>query len=175
MNEEPNVDLTLSGALNFTYKISLHQAAQIIAFVSTGEASSDQGKKPLLILPQTGPARFNAPGSAIDAIKQSGAKTYPQKIAALGSFIINRNGTDTFDQKELSALLRRMGDTPQNFSRDLNNAELLGYVTREPNGEYFLTDKAREAIEAQFADATSIGGTSRKKRTRRKADDVAAA
>lgn len=165
---ENQVEVTLrhGDTLNFTYKTSLSKAAQIIAFLSMGDTETSSHASGLPQNAMLKPARAAAAGSAIEAIRQSGSKTYPQKIVALGRFVVQRGNQETFDSKEVLALLRRMGDLPKNFGRDLGNAELLGYITREQNGEYLITDLGNEAVDSQFADAPA--GISRKKRSSKK-------
>lgn len=174
MNEENEiVELTLKGGgLDFTCKTTLPKAAQIIGFVSTEEVISARS---ITTEPITLPAETKAGtifSSPIEAVRQSGARSYPQKIAALGYFLTKRNGTETFDQKEIMVLLRRMGDAPRNFTRDLNNAELLGYVNKETNGEYFLTEIAKEEVASQFSSAIPAVNNSKKRKPRKKTDNT---
>lgn len=162
MNEEQDsVEVILQDGktLNFKYKTSLNKAAQVIAFLTTNGslvASSSSvlsGKK-------------NSSNSPLEAVRDSGARTFPQKIAAIGHYLVRRDERETFDPNEILTLLKRMGDTPRNFSRDIKNAELLGYISREPNGEYFLTDTAVEEIESRFENAIPAE-SSKKKRARK--------
>lgn len=169
-NEEINVSLKGAG-LNFDYKTSLPKAAQVIAFLSMGEELHQE--KPSSVALPLSISSSNTPRAAVsplEAVRQSGARTYPQKIATLGLFIVRRDNRETFDPKEILTLLRRMGDMPKNYTRDLQNAELLGYVTREPNNEYLLTEHGAQSVDAQFSEASSLGSGQKKKRTKKKSD-----
>lgn len=162
--QQVEVTLKQGDILNFKYNTSLEKAAQVIAFL-TKEGALEGRVTTMPMLPQgVASSHKNAVGSPIEAMRQSGAQTYPQKIAALGQFLVSRDSRETFDVKEVLSLLRRMGDTPRNFTRDLRNAELLGYVTKEQNGEYILTDRAAEAVETQFLNAIPASSTVKRKK-----------
>lgn len=170
MDSEKTVDVSLTGAVNFTYKTTLQRAAQVIAFLSREDEEATVAPTFALTGAQAPSGSGREAGSPLEAIRQSDARTYPQKIAALGEFILRRNGGETFDGKEVLALLRRMGDLPRNYHRDVRNADLLGYISIEPNGEYFLTDLARQAIKSHFSDASSASGSPKKRRTKKKVE-----
>lgn len=168
--EEKRVEVILKddNNLNFNYKTSLQKAAQIIAFLSLDEnVTLSNSDVSLATIPASVSKANVVAGSPIEMMRESNANTYPQKIAALGYFIVERDGRETFDPKEVLTLLRRMGDMPRNFNRDLRNAELVGYISKEQNGEYFLTDSAKENVANQFNAAVPASGASRKKRAKR--------
>lgn len=171
MPEENKVMVTLKGGgLNFDYQTSLQKAAHIIAFLTSNEVTASVSTSGTAL--EIAPARGAGAVSPIESVRQSGACTYPQKIATLGHFITGRDRRDTFDPKEVNTLLRRMGDMPKNFTRDLQNAELLGYITREPNGEYLITDHGIQSVLSQFNEAVGANaGRKKKSRALKSAED----
>jgi len=133
--------------LSLTKYTTLQKAGQIISFLGYDQALQENGtvtsSNPMLLTKKIQPK---------DIIAESNAKTYPQKITAVGRYIHEQLGQKTFSLQELKLLFKKMGDEPGNFVRDLNKALELQYIicvdaTKE---EYELTDKGNEAIEKGF-------------------------
>ncbi len=173
-NDEKNVEVSLKGGgLDFSYKTSLQKAAHVIAFLSTGkEIQNNSGTVKTESVVFLGSNHQRSTGSPLDAIKQSTARTYPQKIAVLGKFLTERDNRETFDPKEILTLLRRMGDMPKNFTRDLKDAGLLGYVTEEPNNEYLLTEHGKQTVESKFQGAIAASSGVKKKSKKKVNNDI---
>jgi len=149
---EDNITVTITGeGISLTKKTNLQKAGQIISFlgveqnspVSTGYESS-------------APSRLltsNKPIQPKEIIINSGAKTYPQKIAALGVYLRDQVGQTSFSSQDIKVIFKKMGDEPRNFTRDLKSAMELQYVicTDPANEQYELTDKGAEAVAESFS------------------------
>lgn len=142
------VKITIEGeGLSLTKHTTLQKAGQIISFLGYDNALQESGTPtsthPVLLAKKIQPK---------DIIINSNAKTYPQKITAIGRYINEQLGQKTFTLQELKLMFKKMGDEPGNFVRDVNKAVELQYIicvdtTKE---EYELTDKGNEAIEKGF-------------------------
>lgn len=150
-NEGEEVTVVLSGALSLTKKISYKKAAEIALFLADENNSAPENRDQVL-LNRTDRPRVG--GSAIEVIKASNAKTFPQQIVALACYVTQRNQTEFFDPKEVQLLLRRMGNQPQNFGRDLMKAtDVFGYLLKEGPGQYIVTEKGMEMVSSGFEGA----------------------
>lgn len=142
-----------------TQKVSLKKAVEIARFL----ADEDKSIIPQPTQPPLATMMPKTAGSALDVIKNSGAKTFPQQIAALAYYVTQRNKSEHFDPKEVQILLRRMGNAPQNFGRDLVKAtDVLGYISKEGPGQYIVTDTGKESITNGFQGTSKV--KSRKRR-----------
>lgn len=153
--------LSITGKLTYSDEITVTQAAQIIAFLNSDGSSATELASSLTLGEPRGSAKKVA--SAREAIDVSGATRNPEKIVALGAYVL-QDGGDTFKADDVKAQFRRAREAaPGNFSRDLSTAIASGWVAEEVPGEYYLTSKV-EGIFAggfTFADATTGGGRSR--------------
>ncbi len=140
------VEVSLQGnGLQFSAKVSLLQATQIIGFIAKpSDVQSPSNDQPVLIshngvaIPQQAIDNvFDSPRRAIDTLK---AKTNPQKIVALALYLgaTSQNGR-LFNIQEITSLFSKAGEkTPKNSSRDFNDAVTLGYIYPEDDGTYRL-------------------------------------
>ncbi len=156
---DEQVVVTLSGAISLTKKISYKKGAEIALFLAEDEGSLPEGNN------KGSSGRSDVPkmgSSAIEVIKASNAKTFPQQIVALACYVTERNKNELFDPKEIQLLLRRMGNPPQNFGRDLMKAaDVFGYLTKEGPGQYLVTETGKEMVANKFEGASE--GASRKR------------
>ena len=164
MSDKP-ITITIKGKVGYEDEITVAQAARIIAFLNAddgdtslgpdlgaglGDASgTDSAKK-------TG----NAVGSAREALDLSGAKTNPEKIVALGQYVL-QDGGETFKVEDVKAQFRRARETaPANFSRDLAVAVKEGWIAQGDGDDYYVTNKIQDIFDGnfKFPKGTSGGG-----------------
>lgn len=148
------VIITIEGdGLSLKKQTSLQKAGHIIAFLGLGEglvpdASSDQiGHNPAsLISPQVISTR--------DLINESKAKTNAQKITVLGKYLSEKDGTGEFLIKDILYELRKMGEEPGNFTRDLKKAISLKYIYPVPSkkDKYGVSERGLSGIQNKFSD-----------------------
>ncbi|HET8574600.1 MAG TPA: hypothetical protein VFM02_00305 [Candidatus Paceibacterota bacterium] len=145
------ITITIDGdGLHLTKKTTLQKAGQIISFLGL-----DQNPK------NSSPAYELSPGliknkrlQPHEIIISSRAKTYSQKIVALALYLQDELDQENFSPEEIKALLKKMGDKPGNFTRDLKVAAGLQFVTciDKDNDQWALTTKGRNAVEEKFSD-----------------------
>lgn len=148
---EDNITVTITGeGISLTKKINLQKAGQIISFLGMEQnipasGSYDASSTPRLLA--------SKPVQPKEIIVNSGAKTYPQKIAALGVYLRDHVGQENFTPQEVKVIFKKMGDEPKNFTRDLKSATELQYVicVDPANEQYELTDKGAEAVSESFS------------------------
>lgn len=168
MSEKP-ITITITGKVRYEDEITIAQAARIITFLNTegdvatlGAAQSGaqaRGQAASATAWQSG----NAVGSAREALDLSGAKTNPEKIVALGQYVL-LDGGETFKVEDVKAQFRRARETvPANFSRDLSVAVQAGWVAQGDGDEYYITNKIQGIFDGdfKFPKVSNGGGRSR--------------
>jgi hypothetical protein len=164
MSEKP-ITITMKGKVGYEDEITVAQAAQIIAFLNADEGDASLGSDLGAGMgdgsrTDTAKKSGNAVGSAREALDLSGAKTNPEKIVALGQYVL-QDGGETFKVEDVKAQFRRARETsPGNFSRDLAVALKEGWIAEGDGGEYYITNKIQGIFDGdfKFPKATSGGG-----------------
>lgn len=168
MSEHP-ITITITGKVGYEDQITVAQAARIIAFLNAKEndASLSQdlgaalGDRPRN---DTQKKSGNAVGSAREALDLSGAKTNPEKIVALGQYVL-QDGGETFKVEDVKAQFRRARETaPANFSRDLAVAVREGWLAQGDSDEYYVTNKIQGIFDGGFKFTKSNSGGSGRSR-----------
>lgn len=158
--ESQQVDIAITGKLSYTDKITIAQAAQIIAFLnSSGVPASGPAAAPVPLGSISSPARTTA-SNPRHALDQSGAKTNPERIVAFALYAMQQSGKQTFTLEDVRPLFRLARErTPGNMSRDLDVAIRAGWATEsDTKGEFYVTDRAHGVLESGF-DALRSGKT----------------
>lgn len=149
-----SITITIDGeGLSLKKETTLQKAGQIIAFLGLEEGSlgtvpsGETSHKPASLIP-------SPIFSPIDMISEAKAKTNAQKITVLGKYLSDKDGPDGFLIKEILLQLRKIGEEPGNFTRDLKNAVSLQYiyVIDAKEGKYGISAKGATAIQNKFAD-----------------------
>lgn len=171
---DQNTTLTITGKVAYKDEITPAQAAEIIAFIEAKEDETRTLGKPHGQSRSDGKAPVKKVESARDALDVSGATTNPEKIVALGAYVL-QDGGETFKVEDVKAAFRRARETaPANFSRDLDKAIASGWIGAGDAGEYFLTAKVDAVLDGDFKfpkgnAAARSRGASRKAATTSKA------
>lgn len=163
MSEKP-ITITIKGKVGYEDEITVAQAARIIAFLNKDEDTASFGPDPGADLgdalrtdtKKTG----NAVGSAREALDLSGAKTNPEKIVALGQYVL-QDGGETFRVEDVKAQFRRARETPPaNFGRDLGVAVKEGWIAQGEGDDYYVTNKIQGIFDGgfKFPKGASAGG-----------------
>lgn len=149
-----SVTITIDGeGLSLKKETTLQKAGQIIAFLGLEEgsigavASGGTSRNSTSLIPSSS-------SSPRDMINEAKAKTNAQKITVLGKYLSDKDGPDGFLIKEILLQLRKIGEEPGNFTRDLKYAVSLQYiyVIDSKEGKYGISDKGINAIQNKFAD-----------------------
>lgn len=101
------------------------------------------------------------------------AQRNPDKITAIGQYLIEHEGAEDFTRESVKAQFRIARETaPKNFPRDFNLAAASGWIaedTKKP-GHFYVTKTGRDAIEGKFAtEIRRAGPQSSNRRKRRNA------
>jgi hypothetical protein len=163
---EKAITITIKGKVGYEDEITVAQAARIIAFLNAdeGEASigadlgADLGAN-LGDAPRDDSKKAGkAVASAREALDLSGAKTNPEKIVALGQYVL-QDGGETFKVEDVKAQFRRARETaPGNFSRDLAVAVKADWIAQGHGDEYYVTNKIKGIFDGDFKFPKSNSG-----------------
>lgn len=165
MNDEP-ITITIEGKVGYKDQITVAQAARIITFLNTEEDAVpiSVGLDAVAGVPTAGPdsrkPAGTGVGSAREALDISGARTNPEKIVALGQYVL-QDGGETFKTEDVKAQFRRAREAPPaNFSRDLSTAMKEGWIAQGEGDEYYTTHKIQGIFDGdfKFPKATTNGG-----------------
>lgn len=165
MNDEP-ITITIEGKVAYKDQVTVAQAARIITFLNAeGDAVPlGAGLDAGVGEPTGGPDALKSAGtgvgSAREALDISGAKKNPEKIVALGQYVL-QDGGETFKAEDVKAQFRRARETPPaNFSRDLSTAMKEGWIAQGEGDEYYITNKIQGIFDGdfKFPKSTSNGG-----------------
>lgn len=168
---DKTTQISITGKVSYSDEISIAQAAQIITFLNRDETEAHNGA-----LEFQPPAREQDPpasststnkiNNARDALDVSGATKNPEKIVALGAYVL-QDGGETFKIEDVKSAFRRARETqPANFTRDLNAAIASGWIfeSDEAPGEYYLNNKIDKIFDGDFVfpkGSNGVGGRSR--------------
>lgn len=160
--------LTIKGKVGYEDEISVAQAARIIAFLNDDDRDANLGADLAGDLGDRvrddANKSANKVGSAREALDLSGAKTNPEKIVALGEYVL-QDGGETFKVEDVKAQFRRARETaPGNFSRDMTTAVQAGWIAPGDGDEYYITNKIQGIFDGDFKfpkSTSNAGGRSR--------------
>jgi hypothetical protein len=189
-NEEPadgdprgeTYKLTLKGGgVTVERNVDEGTAFQILAAVMGGAAlprvSVGAGAAPLIDTPRT---TATAAGrlSLREHMDEHEPKRNPDKMLTIAAYLVDERGMVTFTPDEVKKEFRTAAEpVPANYPRDWNWAVSNGWLAKadEP-GEFYITNRGREALAQKFsADvkrATKSGGSTRRRRPKKKAEDA---
>ncbi len=164
MSDKP-ITIAIRGKVSYEDTISVAQAAQIITFLnvpeeddpvlgSVREVTRNERNTATANSRKSG----NAVGSAREALDLSGARTNPEKIVALGEYVL-QDGGETFKVEDIKTQFRRARETaPANFSRDLSTAVQAGWIAQGDGDEYYITNKIQGIFDGDFEFPTRLEG-----------------
>ena len=158
MTEKPTL-LSITGKLSYSDEITISQAARIIAFLNSDESEGNELAGSILDGgPKSKKSKQKLVENAREAIDKSGAKKNPEKIVALGAYVL-QDGGETFKAEDVKAQFRRARETaPGNFPRDLSLAISNGWIAEDAPGEFYLTNKVEGILEGGFSFSKSTSG-----------------
>jgi len=167
MTQSPT-NIKITGKVNYEDEITVGQAAKIIHYLNS-EADDDLGGSG----PDDAPPdpkekrRTKKVETPRDALDLSGASTNPEKIVALGAFVVMDSEVETFKVEDVKSQFRRARVTPPaNFARDLGVAISSGWIFEADDapGEYYLNSKIDSIFDGDFVFPKSSGGAVRRQR-----------
>ncbi|WP_029678163.1 hypothetical protein [Bifidobacterium sp. 7101] len=148
------VNLKMSGKITYDDSISVDQAANIILLLNSEENEDNAETKMPVAIDSYRTSAYKNSGrlvtSARDALNRSNAKTNPEKIVALGKYIM-QDGGNSFTAQEIKSQFHRAREiAPKNFSRDLNCAIREGWIDEATPGNYYITNKINGIFDGNF-------------------------
>ncbi len=151
--------ISITGKLTYSDEITISQAAQIITFLNSDEPQGvDLGGSLLGASSTSDKSKKKQVENAREAIEVSGAKNFPEKIVALGAYVL-QDGGETFKAEDVRAAFRRARETaPANFPRDLTVAITSGWIAEDGPGEYYLTNRVEGIFDGGFNFSKSSAG-----------------
>jgi hypothetical protein len=167
MNENPT-KIKITGKVNYEDEITVGQAAKIIHYLNS-DADDDLGGGGLDDAPPDPKkkSRTKKVETPRDALDLSGASTNPEKIVALGAFVVMDSEVETFKVEDVKSQFRRARETPPaNFGRDLGVAISSGWIFEADDapGEYYLNSKIDPIFDGDFAFPKTSGGAGSRQR-----------
>lgn len=159
-----SVTIKIEGdGLSYQGETSVAKAAQVVAFINNdaNSRSSYESPTPTAIVLETG---SRAIGSPREYLLDSQASSNPEKIVVLGKYIATRKDPQVFSIKDLQETFRLAGERmPANITRDINTAISLGLIASSGSrGEYYVTNRGEEQINAKFVGSTAVPRSSAK-------------
>ncbi|MBI2644247.1 MAG: hypothetical protein HYW95_01905 [Candidatus Wildermuthbacteria bacterium] len=163
---KPNkVKVILRGAgLQYTGEVSPETAAEVMrTCLSTeeGAVTTSVTARPINSRPQEAPAEY---------LKKFAPDRNPDKIVALGAYLKEARGQDSFTPAEIRVLLRDAGEKlPGNLTRDLKVALRNAWIASDPSqrGTFYVTNPGFKAMQEGFPKTSAPRGGKRKKNTKR--------
>jgi hypothetical protein len=151
---EDSTRISITGKLTYSDEITISQAAEIIAFLNSNEAGATDLRRDSLLDNSIKSSGKKVSSKKVDnprdAIERSGAIKNPEKIAALGAYVL-QDGGETFKTEDVKTQFRRARETPPaNFARDLSVAIASGWIVEDDPGEYYLSNKLDGILEDGF-------------------------
>jgi hypothetical protein len=102
---------------------------------------------------------------------EAGAKRNPEKIVAIGAYLMETLNQETFTRKEVKLQFKNAGEpVPGNYTRDFDWAVSNAWLAPNQGGQkdYYVTKKGREAIENKFSDEIRKGTKLKPRRGKRR-------
>jgi hypothetical protein len=123
--------------------------------VSVDQEVSEEQAKRFLVALFSGKAAEASAQLNTTYITSSNAKSGPEKITAIGSFLKKHQATATFDKPTLEQGFSDAAEAvPKNMSRDIKMAIKSGWIAVKPGspGTYYVTGGGQQAVAARFND-----------------------
>jgi hypothetical protein len=168
----PQYDFSLTGdGISITRKVSEPVARSIIALVLGGTITPARE----ISFAQPPNAGGAAPSSRQASERLSlreylddvGATRNPDKITAIGQFMLEQEARDLFTRDDVKSRFRSAGEAaPGNFPRDFSLAVRTGWISEDPKspGSFYVTKKGREALQGGFVAEVKRPGSKRRRK-----------
>jgi hypothetical protein len=171
--------LTLTGGgLSVDREVDEATAFQIVATIMGGGAlprATSGGGANVGDLPRSRPSAVGRL-SLREHMDELEPRRNPDKILAIGVYITDAVGMDTFTPEDVKKEFKNAAEpSPANWSRDWNWTLGNGWLARaDEAGEFYVTQKGREAVANKFSDEVKRGTrqSTRRRRTRKKTEDT---
>jgi len=95
----------------------------------------------------------NLPSSLREHLDESQAKTNPEKILAMASYLLDQGNSDTFGQDEIKNQFPIAQEKPPaNFGRDFRWVQSNGWISEhhQQPGRFYITKTGHRALQEKF-------------------------
>lgn len=153
---EEEYGLTLNGAgISIDQSVDKQTALAVVAAVLGGGAIpvatpaanvAGSSATPLTAAPDA------PPPSMREYLNSCNVSTYSEHFAAIGLYLREYRGQETFSRDDLKAGFRGAHEPlPKNFSRDFNNTIKAGWIYEsEDSGQFYVTNTATQLVRDGF-------------------------
>lgn len=158
--KDNNVEISLTGAITFTGKISLQKASKILSVVTMNEEA---------VYEQQNFTQSTKPRSVREYLSEKLPKTSTQKILVFASYLEEVKNKDEFsssDVKDLFQLARE--PLPKNLARDIRETERSSWIAEKGVGSYYLTGTGQEFLDSGFPSQKTTNIRRKKVKTSKK-------
>lgn len=153
-NKETPYSLVLEGkGVTIKKEVPESIALQIISLAMGGQASGR------VVLPKTTSNLTSVTGGTRISVREfmnhAGAKRNPEKIVAIGAYLIEELGQETFTRKDVKMqFMNAREPIPGNYTRDFDWAVSNGWLARTQGSamDHYVTHSGLEAIKNQFSE-----------------------
>lgn len=154
----PQYDFSLTGdGISITRKVPEAVARSIIALVLGGAVMPTReisfAQPPNASGSMPAPRHAHERLSLREYLDDVGATRNPDKITAIGQFMLEQEERDLFTRDDVKSRFRSAGEAaPGNFPRDFSLAVRTGWISEDPKspGSFYVTKKGREALQGGF-------------------------
>jgi hypothetical protein len=148
-------DLAISGdGISIKRKIEPAVARRIISLVmDAGADDIDVAARLPTRQTKTGNGLAEDRLSLREYLDECGATRYPDKITAIGKYVIDHEGQPHFSREDVLARFRTAGESaPGNYGRDFAWALKNGWIAedRKEKGAFYVTQKGSGAVAGKF-------------------------
>lgn len=169
--DDERFQLTLSGSgISVTKSVDAATANAIINIVMGGHAppASSQSRSKVEESKEPKVAQSNRDRVSLrEFLDDTGAERYPDKILAIGQYMSEHEGSDTFSRDDIKGRFKTAQEaSPGNFPRDFAVALKSGWIAEDPASpsSYYVTRRGSDIIASGFsADLRKITKPKRRK------------
>lgn len=174
--ESETYQVRLSGlGVNVERNVSQTTARQILDLVlggtgAVGGVAARRGASPHVGIAVSGIGPERPHTSLREFLHDCGARHNPDKILAIGEYIVEVEGAEDFGREEVKSRFRNAGEPlPKNLPRDFTSTVQYGWIAPDPKDpdRFYVTSKGKEALAQKFSDGTKKASSSRQSARRR--------
>ena len=169
---EKQYKLALEGeGIKIEKEIPESLALQVVSLVMGGHSAGVLASKSHLTVGQKSPVG-GARLSVREYMDDAGAKRNPEKIVAIGAYLVHQLNQKTFTRKEVKLQFKNAAEAvPGNYTRDFDWAVSNGWLGTDSHKDYYVTTKGFDAITNKFSDEIRKGTKLKRRRAKKKQQD----
>ena len=171
---EKQYKLALGGdGIKIEKEIPESLALQVVSLVMGGHSAGILAPKSHLTAGQKSLAS-GARLSVREYMDDTGAKRNPEKIVAIGAYLMEQLNQEAFTRKEVKLQFKNAAEAvPGNYTRDFDWAVSNRWLAPSTGShkDYYVTKKGLDAIASEFSDEIRKGTKLKQRRAKKKQQD----